>query len=252
MKRRLPAILALSLFVCVAGSIHAAPIKMTDPTFSSPVNNQRELVSFQCDGGGVVYTPEAIASTITDDSNLGWNLGDTNTVGEPANGIEALGDAYVTTNIFGLGRFNSSSPLVDVDFSLNTTVNAGDGRVLYLVEHAANGSADDNILVEPMDENGVIAGWSLTLNSGGYGTITTTAEYDWKNQGHPLAGTTFTLADFTGGTSMLTGVTGLRIHGEGLLDPAQIGVAVPEPASISLVAFTLSSLAFTRRRRREN
>ena len=192
---------------------------MTDATFSSPVNNQRELTSFQRDGGGVVYQPVAIATTsATIGNDPGWHLGPWNKTGRPSSPTAAMNDVYVTTHAFALGN--------DADFSLNTTVNDGDGQVFYLVEHLGN---DNGILIEPLDGGGVIAGWSLTLNSSDYAAITTTAEYDYQNEGNPLAGTTFTLADFTGGSGTLTGVTGLRIDGDGRLDPAQIGVAAIVP-----------------------
>lgn len=235
-KKYVSAVLIVLVGTMTVGSLQAAVI-MTDPTFSSPVNNQRELTSFERNNGGVAYAPVAIATTTYNDTNLGWNGGDTSIVGKPANGIEALNDVYVTTNIFGL--------LDDVDFSLNTTVNDGDGQIFYLVEHMGN----DTVTIQPRNAGGVITGWSLTLAPAHYAAITTTAEYDWKDQGNALAGTTFTLLDFTGGTGTLTGVTGLRIDGGNLIDPAQLGVAaVPEPASISLVALTL--FVAGRRRRR--
>ena len=229
------------LVLAMAPAAQAA-LKMTDSTFSSPVDNQRELASFERNDGGVVYEPVAIATTTYNDGNLGWNGGDgnvagTSTVGRPSDGIEALNDVYVTTNIFGLPN--------DTDFSLNTTVNAGDGQIFYLVEHIGN----DTVTVEPMNSGGVIAGWSLTLAPADYAAITTTAEYDYNTQGNPLAGTTFDLSDFSGGTGTLTGVIGLRIDGGGTIDPAQLGVAaVPEPATMSLLA--LGGLALLRRRRR--
>jgi len=196
-----------------------ATLIMTDATFSSPVNNQRELTSFQVNDGGTVYQPVAIATTsATIGNDPGWHLGPDNTTGRPSSPTAAMNDGYVTTHAFNLGN--------DADFSLNTTVNDGDGQVFYLVEHLGN---DDGILIEPLDGGGVIAGWSLTLNSSDYAAITTTAEYDWNDEGNPLAGTTFTLADFTGGTGTLTGVTGLRIDGNNAFDLAQLGVAAIVP-----------------------
>jgi hypothetical protein len=215
---------------------------MTDATFGNVVNNQSELLSFEANNSGTTLQIDSIATTThTQNNNPGWHLGSANTLGEPASPTVAISDDFVTTNMFGLEN--------NVLFSLNTTVNDGDGKSFFLVEHIGN---DDGITVTPTSAGSAIGTWSLTLDAADYAAITTVATYDWENQGNALAGTVFTLADFSGGTGTLTGVDGLLIDGDGRLDPALIGVAsaVPEPSTYAALAGVLALGVVMLRRRR--
>lgn len=236
-KHTTPTLFAAAALAFAASSVQAGQT-MTNATFSAAVDNQRELLTFKQNSSGFTFGIVAIGTT-TADGGKGWHLGPGNTTGEPASGTVAMSDDYVTTNAFGTPD-NS-------DFLFGgTTVNDGDGQIFYLVEHLGN----DTTLIEPLDATGnVIAGWSFTIVPGDYGAITDATIYDWNNEGNNLAGTTFSLTDFSG-TGTLTGVGGLRIDGGGALDLAQTGVAVaiPEPSAALLVG-ALGMLGLLRRRR---
>ena len=212
-----------SAVLSITASTAQAVQRMTDATFSAPVNNQRELLTFEQNSGGTTFEIVAIGTTTTgagNNSGLGWNGGGNGSVGtnvgRSKNQAEAMNDLFVTTNGFSVPD--------DIDFTFETTVNDGDGQIFYLVEHLGN----DTTLVEPLDTNGdVIAGWSFTITPRNYAPITDLSIYDWNDEPHALAGTTFSLADFSGGSGTLTGVGGLRIDGAGQLDLAQVGVGGP-------------------------
>lgn len=243
--------IALAAASCL-GTQASAQLVMTDAAFSSMVDNQSQLVSFEIDDGGVTYFPNAIATyndaeSAANPSDYGWNNttaanptgGDP--IGEPAGAIAAISDVYVTTNAFALR--NGSV------FDLNTTVNDGDGSVLFVTEHLGN---DNNITVTPLDSSyDAISTWTLDLDGSDYAGITSTSVYDYNNQGNAIAGTTFTLSDFTGGTGTLTSVAALQIDGANNLDPALIGVAatIPEPMSYTLLLGAAVLLGALRRRR---
>jgi hypothetical protein len=213
---------------------------MTGASFGNVVDNQSELLSFEANNSGTTLTIASIATTLSDIGGVGWHLGPgTNSnVGDPDTAQVAINDVFVTTNVFGLPN--------NVLFSLNTTVNAGDGQYLFLTEHIGN---DNGITIKPTSGGTAIGSWSLTLDATDYAAITTTLIYDYDNEGNPIAGTVFNLADFVGGTGTLTGVDGLLIDGDGRLDPALIGVAaaVPEPSTFALLGL-MGGLMLRRRR----
>jgi len=231
-------ILLTTAALSIAATSAQAAAPMTDATFGTPVNNQSELLTFQQNSGGTTFNIVSIGTTTSNIGGPGWNGGTLNNTGEPADAATAMSDIYVTTNAFGTGD--------DADFTFGTTVNDGDGQIFYLVEHIGN----DTTFIEALDAGGsVIPGWSFTIVPADYAAITTTLIYDWENQGNALGGTTFSLADFTGGAGTLTGVGGLRIDGGGALDLAQVGVAAAIPeASAALLIGGLGMLTLLRRR----
>ena len=122
--------------------------------------------------------------------------------GSPASSNDALSGLSVTT-----GRTNTEQS----DFTRASVVNDGDATGIFFGEINISGQAGDAVTVIPLDATGQpIDTWSLSITAADYGDqIGITQTPGLPNISTRL--TSFTLADFTGGTGTLTGVAGIRL-----------------------------------------
>jgi hypothetical protein len=227
MNKQLLVLLSAGALGISASEAAISPINSA--VLTAPVDNQVGFVSFTV--GSTIYSDLTIAA-FTSGINTGvttaryWDGGSGSTTGRPSSHLAGLNDAYITTGIFGSGF---SGTAAQVDFGL--TLDTGDTRLIYITEHIGN---DNGIVINPLVGGSVDTSWSLTLNASDYGTVTTT--FNWENEPNQIAGTTFTIADFSGGAGTLTNVDGIQITHLGTLDPGQVGIAaVPEPSTIALL-----------------
>lgn len=149
----------------------------------------------------------------------------------PSAGVDpgSLGAALTGLHMNGVYNFST----IDVFFA--TVVNDGAGKKFFLTEIGGN----DAVTVKPLDSSGaLIAGWSLTLATSAYGKQVGPTQVKWKlsaggstTYNFGVAGASFGLSDFTGGTPPLTGVAGLRITGSNNADLGVVGVYDATPAA---------------------
>lgn len=162
----------------------------------------------------------------------------------PSAGVDpgSLGAALTGLHMNGVYNFST----VDVFFA--TVVNDGAGKKFFLTEIGGN----DAVTVKPLDSSGaLIAGWSLSLATSAYGKQIGPTLVKWKlsaggsaTYDFSVAGASFGLSDFTGGTPPLTGVAGLRITGGSTADLAVVGVYDATPAETG-TPLALTSATYT-------
>ncbi len=215
------------LLALIARPTHAAVLPVTAATFvndaGDPVTGEQFNNTYvdSLTSGGVVYSA-LTGATVTTMSAEG-------TVFHPEN--EPL--PTPSEALSGLNLGNSVANVDFVNFSLGTVVNAGADFRFFMFELQPS----DSITVTPLDLNGdAIDGWTLALEQTDYGPLVLTVDVKMNNglleSDALIAGVTFGLDDFTGGTGQLTGVAGLGFSGNTGWDPAGVGLAaVPEPST---------------------
>jgi len=230
------ALLALGATALTATTAYAGVgVGMTSATLTpNDADGEFSLIDFTV--GSTLYTDLFVGDLVS--SISGSSFYNNQTPSNNGGSGNHVDDPHISTGIFGTGLGNNAAIEIDT-----VDVSSTDAAVFYLTEFGGN---DDGIVVRPLDaSNNVIPGWSLTLDAADYSDL---REITWNSNPFFIAGTTFTVADFTGGAGILTSVSGLQIETDERLDPGQIGVAfVPEPAS-ALVLAVGAGLVVRRRR----
>ncbi len=153
-------------------------------------------------------------------------------------------DAAILGLNYGTGVLNVGA---GTTFQFGRTL--GSNEILFVIR---DGAPNTTITFVPVSGTSTIGNYTLSIAQGQFNTFS--KRVDLKREGganlndRERAGTSFTLADFTGTTGDLSTATGFRVttNGSGW-DVAAVGVVVPEPASAVMIG--LSGLLFLRRRR---
>ncbi|QNN21873.1 hypothetical protein HED60_06155 [Planctomycetales bacterium ZRK34] len=225
----------------------AAPIasSTTSPALTNVDTVDAELTSFTV--GSTVYDTLTHFEAVAVNNNSQPFVAETTPVPgtvTTAYVLDKLSSPYLTQ-----GKANATT----VDYDLPTTLAAGHAGLLFMYELNTSGQAGDDVVVIPLAAGSPIGTWSLTINPGDYGPQTALFNIQFAPTNAlsdvGVRGVAFTLDDFTGDVGTLTGVDGLRFFDAGAgWDPitAGLALAIPEPASLSLLAMT--GLMLIRRR----
>lgn len=234
---------ALAVFYSVS-SAHAVvnPITATDlspAVDQSPEPDPTAVTGFV--SGGATYGELDLATATA--VSVGGTAFSAQSSPVPVSGLSALNDPFLTS-----GRTNVAL----VDYDLGRVV--GLNEILFLYEINTAGQAADAVTVIPLIDGVVVGTWELDLASSDYGVQTAIFDVNNALPNIGARGVTFSLADFTGDTGVLSGVNGLRFVdriGADDWDPSLVGIAraVPEPATAMLAG--LAAMALTARRRRK-
>ncbi|MCF7853299.1 MAG: PEP-CTERM sorting domain-containing protein [Candidatus Pacebacteria bacterium] len=229
-------ILTIAAFLATpaSGAVIGLTATVTDPVLTTGSGlPEAELVSFDI-GTQTYYTYDVLTPYVF--SGVGSRFA------RAGNPVPTTNQAALGSRYLAQGTVNTSV----LYFDIGKTVSVADNKTFFMYELGGS----DDVIVQPLDSNdNQIGNWSLTINSGDYGAATNAFNITYVGGNFTTAGVAFTLADFTGDTGTLSGVTGLRFQDPNTTspgwDPIMVGM-VPEPSTLGLLV--LGGIVLMRRR----
>ncbi len=226
------------------------------PADSEDNEADQTLTSFDYDGETYTDLYGTTSADVTGTGGHFYATGGTNPVTDNAAAASGL---VVTTGVANPSR---------ADFMFDVAASGSDVLFIWELATTSDSQGVDGMTVQPLDSDGAVIGdWTLDIHGDDEGT--TDFVKDWGPgflptnfngpvpDGFMIVGVAFQLSDFTG-TGTLTGVQGLRLNDNDDLDdgdngsnmdPTLVGFAIPEPATMSLLAIGGLAMGLRRRRR---